>query len=257
MRTYRKCALCQQTDSPPNKEELMAKWVAREFPDHPWTIHSKTTGRQFKSRHDFGLTTNKICTRCNNGWMSQLENKAKPILTPMIHDTATTLDVNAQTDVAKWAMKTSVVFDIHSNRSPVFFTPDDCLRLFQAQALPDADVAIFLARYVGTSREQMQMTESRRKFAPSDPKSHDPLGINTHTMTFAIKHLAVQIFSLHRAKEFDSPLIVHAPSGWQDALVQVWPAIVDRAWPPRLALDENGFELFVHLWDAPGVSIDQ
>jgi len=31
------------------------------------------------------MTTNAICAACNNGWMSNLENQAKPLVEPMLH----------------------------------------------------------------------------------------------------------------------------------------------------------------------------
>lgn len=56
-------------------------------------------------------TVRKVCGKCNNGWMAELESKAKPLLSPMIKGQAQSLDRAAQLLVATWAMKTFVVLD--------------------------------------------------------------------------------------------------------------------------------------------------
>lgn len=53
-----------------------------------------------------------VCEKhCNNGWMSDLERDAKPLLEPLIYGHATTLRVRDQKLIAFWAAKTVAVLE--------------------------------------------------------------------------------------------------------------------------------------------------
>src|SRR3954454_12205133 len=48
------------------------------------------------------IKVKRVCGACNSGWMSELENEAKPYLTPLILGEATELDRQAREIVAAW-----------------------------------------------------------------------------------------------------------------------------------------------------------
>jgi hypothetical protein len=51
-----------------------------------------------------------VCAACNNGWMSEIEARAKAVLSPMVSGERTTLSPAAQLDLAAWtAMKGYIV----------------------------------------------------------------------------------------------------------------------------------------------------
>ncbi|HEY6256051.1 MAG TPA: hypothetical protein VIY51_09695 [Xanthobacteraceae bacterium] len=44
-----------------------------------------------------------VCRRCNNNWMSILQNRAKPMLLPLMHGEKSTLNERKQSIIAAWA----------------------------------------------------------------------------------------------------------------------------------------------------------
>ncbi|MBD8218185.1 hypothetical protein IFU40_06005 [Microbacterium sp. CFBP 13617] len=62
-----------------------------------------------KPLHAHNLTI-PVCRACNNGWMSQLEDSARPHLIPLIEGQTDELTAAASTDVMRWAAKTAVAF---------------------------------------------------------------------------------------------------------------------------------------------------
>ena len=105
------CIFCGPTDEPITNEHLWSMWVAELFRLSPkgatWNALVRVrTGtrdssewrsqpvRRWKSRR-IELTMKTVCRRCNNGWLSELENRfCKPVLSPMMmRGAGTTLSV--------------------------------------------------------------------------------------------------------------------------------------------------------------------
>src|SRR5271157_1160905 len=57
------------------------------------------------------LRLRRVCTTCNNGWMSQLEGRAIPVITRLLDHPACTLDIHDCKTLALWAVKTSMVLE--------------------------------------------------------------------------------------------------------------------------------------------------
>jgi hypothetical protein len=140
MPKYPTCIFCNRNDSKPSKEELLAKWFAREFPGATWQVTREKGGGQsavtFSTRGHFGAVSRKACERCNNTWMSRLESHAKPILKSMMHGEQTILSRDDQLTLARWMTKSAVVYDTHGTINEYFFTKADCHTLFASNAMP-------------------------------------------------------------------------------------------------------------------------
>ncbi len=52
-----------------------------------------------------------LCATCNNGWMSMLENEAKPILESILDEKLKDIDAASQSTLACWAVKTAMVLE--------------------------------------------------------------------------------------------------------------------------------------------------
>jgi hypothetical protein len=97
-----------------------------------------------------------VCSKCNHGWMSRLEEEVKPILIRLIGDPRLleTLSREARFTVARWVLKTAAAL----NRCSSYGTsddgigrsvPDEHLRTLAAGGLP-ADVLVVGAGYQST-----------------------------------------------------------------------------------------------------------
>ena len=87
MTSYPRCVFCEQKNSAPSKEDVFAKWIARECPEGRFRVYREATphkeAQEFRMRGHRASDT-KTCTKCNNKRMSDMENKVKPILRPAI-----------------------------------------------------------------------------------------------------------------------------------------------------------------------------
>jgi hypothetical protein len=94
-----------------------------------------------------GLTVNAVCKPCNEGWMARLENQVRPFLTPMIRDGAeTVLSREQQFSLARWMLKTAMVFEFTNPATPFYtFNDRDALR----NGLLIGATVIWIARYEG------------------------------------------------------------------------------------------------------------
>src|SRR2546421_10873819 len=149
MTTYPTCVFCGKNDSPPDKEDVLPKWIAREFPDVVWEIIDSDTKFSYKTRGHLGLTTRKPCRRCNNMWMSKLEDAAMPILKPLMHGKTATILPLHQLIIVTWFFKTAVMYDAHSEKKrPAYFTDLECRALMTSYAF-NPQYQFFLGAYHG------------------------------------------------------------------------------------------------------------
>jgi hypothetical protein len=98
------------------------------------------------------LVTGQVCARCNNGWMSQLEEQARPLLVPLIDASREVVDLteDERAILGRWTLKTAAVLNagsnFHSNVPPNHFRA-----LYRRGRLPPKGVKIFGQQHHGTS----------------------------------------------------------------------------------------------------------
>lgn len=98
---------------------------------------------------DMGVTANAICKDCNEGWMNDLEAAVRPFLTEMIRTgTPRQLTLEQQASLAKWSVKTTMVFEFRGDTTPFYtFEQRNDLR---HNRIPAATL-IWVGRYEGTT----------------------------------------------------------------------------------------------------------
>ena len=108
------CIFCEEPSA--SKEDIFPNWFdgAFQLPDG-WTydnlvlsIGSKQKAPQTKIATK-QTSVRCVCEGCNNGWMSQLENQVKPILTPLMNGHAFDLDLDDQLTLARWVCLLSLI----------------------------------------------------------------------------------------------------------------------------------------------------
>src|SRR5437763_6129026 len=117
MTQFPQCAFCLKNDSPLHKEEVFAKWIGRQFSAMQWTGFDAKTGEVRTSSQSREIVVlicqDKICLKCNNEWMSVIENDVKPILKSLMDTTRNTpLTTSDQRRLAKWLIKTVCVLEL-------------------------------------------------------------------------------------------------------------------------------------------------
>jgi hypothetical protein len=125
-RQLRRCIFCGGGGIRGNKmseEHTWSMWMHPFLPkfenpikDLGYTALSFTdmrATRSFFSRqgHAYSETFKVVCERCNNGWMGQIEEAAKPILIPLIQAQQTSLFRNNRKALAEWIALKAIVID--------------------------------------------------------------------------------------------------------------------------------------------------
>lgn len=117
----KKCIFCQRDDQKITREHILPNWLSKMYGRHTVCVNESTTedGTVIYSYPSkiFQQTSNTVCAACNNGWMSEIENQAKPILERMLKGKNVVLDKKKQLRIATWAMKTVLVIN-HNNPAP-------------------------------------------------------------------------------------------------------------------------------------------
>lgn len=110
-----RCIFCGDSDM--TEEHLIAAWVLRAFhrrrrPDPGFTGTFVGGGEMRLSPKEPISTAKVVCRRCNNGWLSVVDNAAAEVLKPLIRgDDTVTLDAKGQTVFAAWIYKCALIFD--------------------------------------------------------------------------------------------------------------------------------------------------
>jgi hypothetical protein len=200
---------------------------------------SEMETRTFQAR-PFAQRVRHVCTGCNVGWMSSLEEEAKPVLTPMIQGRGKELHAGDQRQVATWAFKTAAMFDLVGIKGGGF--PREHLRwLFdhrdQPNPLPpymhvwlaacrDGEaVPVFKQHGLRLEGEGIQLAVGER---------------NGYSATFTVGHLALQVFG---ATVPEGVLVTNAGQFAAVTAVQIWPPPGRSViWPPARLLTAAGID---------------
>lgn len=138
----RSCVFCRQPGKLTNEDAwprwLIAHIVKKGAPvNQRWGSQLGLTG--FTSTQQ-NMTVRRVCSDCNNGWMSDLEVAAKPLLLPWIDGNRTRLLYDDQQTTATWAIKTAMMLQYSPlHKSGVVIPGSHYEALFQPKtSAPDA-----------------------------------------------------------------------------------------------------------------------
>lgn len=138
------CVFCGQLKA--SKEHVYPKWLRSLQAPYDGVISVVETpqGNQVRpTQVPFDITVNTVCRDCNTGWMHDLEEATRPLLTRMIRGQLCELTLTDQHLLAQWVYKT--VLMIHEqSRAASLVPPEHFKSLFKAR-VPPAGTAIWLA----------------------------------------------------------------------------------------------------------------
>jgi hypothetical protein len=178
--------------------------------------------------------------------MSDLEDKARPILGPLINGKPAQLSTSDQLLVARWFLKTIMVYEFQEPILRPFFTSTHRKNLYELSLIPTATL-MYLAAFVWDERPILR-TRSQQFDLIVSPGTPNAFPVDAYSATFIINHLVLQVFS------FKPP---HGSEGtdWQfklkhgrHAQLELWPIVGNRHWPPATGFDLSTIDLFTNRW---------
>lgn len=196
--------------------------------------------------HDVDVIARCVCNTCNSGWMNHLDQRAQPVMAPLVKSLAThLLSPDEQRLLARWAMKIAVVLDY-----AVTLTDDPCadprpLGVIDASVhkrlvrdeLPPEDTHIWLA--AGRETEPLIRSLTGGAQAPQPTFHGVPLlgkkRPKLYAVTFRVNHAVFQAF------------VPDPGSGWlpgndfDEFVIQLWPPTFKAlSWPPTKIFETDG-----------------
>lgn len=135
----------------------------------------------------------RVCERCNNGWMNDLEGEAMEILKPLIAGTMPLVSISDEerTIVAKWATKTAYVM---SYAVPLKKTPEPShLRYVKENkgAVPSR-VGVFGGQNIATADFRQIQRNSWYHLTNTQPTTRIP-PVGTYKIAFQFRHLMLLV----------------------------------------------------------------
>jgi hypothetical protein len=234
-RASKYCIFCG--GSPTTREHIWADWLAKYIPK-TMKKHSSTTsilnpdrsiertlrvwGGDPRSRQ-----LQIVCKHCNNGWMSELQQQAKPILIPLItgklkDSKPLLLDLKRQNILAAWSAMSVICSEyFYPGRAAISVT--DRRWLFNTKTAPN-DFRIWIGDFERREwkphwgHHSLRVTEhGPERWAIQEdgtPRS------NTQTTTFVVGRLFIHAYSCPFPEILNADKIVGYVAS---KLVQIWP----------------------------------
>lgn len=226
------CMFCSEKAR--TKEDAWPLWLMKRFPTSSNAcIDAERGGRELgmwptaKPK----LQVRWLCASCNNGWMSRLENEAKPVLESILDDNLKNLDASAQTTLARWAVKTAMVIEAIDSNRPWFYSEDDRQLMRAAIALP-LRTSVWIAKCI--NQPNIYSAAKDLRTTPGD------YGVHAFATTMAFGSLAIQVVSIKTSAAISENITLTydvREGPWDQTLIPVWPIGQNlQAWPPRYGL---------------------
>jgi hypothetical protein len=178
------------------------------------------------------LLVKRVCGDCNNGWMSRLENDAKPILESILDDKLDVLNVPAQCTLALWAVKTAMVLETIDANQTWFYSENERRLMRVLQVIPQR-TSVWIAK----CSHQPNVHSEARHLQPAS----DEAGAHALAVTMAFGPAAFQVVTVRPPAEVpaDATVTYDVSDGpWDQTLVQIWPTShKTQVWPPAYGLE--------------------
>lgn len=235
------CAFCGRT-RPGSEEHAIPRWLLRYIDkvDGTGTVRLRRGGATIEMP---AITTRRVCSPCNSGWMADLEEVASPLIKQM-NEQRVWLEMIHQFMLARWSVKT--MFAMHLAATPrsddLWMTAADYRLLTTSDLALPRGLSVMLGAYEGpiggTSGIEPVHAEIRRtSYASGEPVLRMAMqirGLLLHVVLFPSDH------TMHLTVDEDGAKHLHLL--WP---FRTRPRDVDRVhWPPSVCYTPSTVDRF-------------
>jgi hypothetical protein len=222
------CVFCSDPDL--SHEHVISRWLRDEMRiQGPVQEHPEFGSPRIWNT--LALVLPEVCVKCNTGWLSRAEDRARPILTPMLFgNRGLQLNAMQQAKLARWAVKTSFLIALKKSRAkPNGWVPGRSMSWLHEN--PDSDQPP-PGSYVwlGCLDAQRTIVSYMQSGSLLDDDG-EPIG---HVGLFSVGCVVFQVFCTEPgAAEYSEDRDGHfVPPGMEAGLVSIWPSRTVVRWPP-------------------------
>jgi hypothetical protein len=234
-----KCIFCDSMGI--TKEHMWADWlrkyIPRQLQNHATSFakyHPDIIERAIVTRtgDPHSRRIKCVCGNCNNGWMSQIQESAKPYIIPLLRGIPVAFSRNSQTILATWITMMVMVAE-HLNTEMVSISAEE-RRQFSADQKPLLNWRIWIGHHAAITHPLF--SHSVMSFAAEQEIQR--LGLNaaeaanTQTTTILLgKHFLIHVMS--SAVAWNIIQMWRLPPEIAAGLVEIWTVRYQyAAWPP-------------------------
>jgi hypothetical protein len=195
------------------------------------------------TKSPFKTVVDRICQDCNNGWMSGLQNRAKPIIEQILDNPKCQFEIHECETLSLWTVMTAMVLEGRIGREAWRFSDSESSSIAQGRNQLPPFTRVWIGRWVD----------------PTGPSyichllSGDGVSAVGAVTTFGFGTLAFQILKIASAGMTYVPISCR-PGPWDDILLEIWPFPSQPIrWPlPMGILADMGMEALELRFSPPG-----
>lgn len=224
------CIFCANESG--SEEHLWPDWMHRLVIFAP--INMQEADGPVIVGQDPEQTINTVCRTCNNGWMSQIEQKCVSRLKPMLLNQPLEIDPGGMKLLTEWAVLRAMVFESIKprNDNENFYAREERIAFREGQTIPDR------TRVWGGALEKSHIGYHGTDFTLEE--KGERVGTGSVGTVYA-GHIVMQVVTEHLSVEAQpGGIIVPPPGPWDQRLVEIHPNRPRRVnWPTQPFTDEG------------------
>jgi hypothetical protein len=228
----RQCLFCTRTVD--SAEHIWSDWILKDLKlSEPIRINIAKRPGVWKEGPEIRVKC--VCQRCNNGWMSDLENENKPHVGAMIHDEPTTLEPWQQKLLARWAVLKAIVIESANRLRTPFYTASERTGLTPPSPFLPIETRVWIGR-LSAKAFHAGGTDAWGEIEKI------PKALHASITTIVVGHLVIQVQTVRTLAMFsgtDVRLLQCKPGAWDVSLSDIWPIFGTRHWPPPVSFSKS------------------
>lgn len=237
----RTCIFCGTT--PTSAEHLFPAWIGRLFKKrgidgiHRYGSSEKGIIREWKDVDPLQYKVKAVCRNCNNGWMSDIENQALPILSQMITGKANSLNplvLNKQTKkiISIWLVLRAIIYWQFEKELPDI--PSSWVQFIKKNESCPVGWSVWIGANNGVvAPYYLEITSELEILEKDVVVVHPGLLMTGNIGNFVFKVLA--LINSDRSVSYTKP----------DCIIRTFPSNNESvSWPPKAIMDKDSMEHF-------------
>jgi hypothetical protein len=259
------CAFCDRSGhSKITREHAWPDWLGKGHK----LIHSRknyATGEKSEWLTAKGLVARGVCEECNTGWMSQLEDDAKPLLRPMMMGVVFWLSPEDQRVVRTWLIKTAMTMDLANPGDGAFFTQEERVCFWKTRfPHPEMRGSVWLSVYGGRHNGVRSFRFHREVDAVPRGFAGPARSFWTGMTTFQMNRLLAQLLWIRVDKDITDPFHMDTvQTKWQRRILHIgtprrtieWPGAMRPVADDELEEFVDRYRLFRGAADKPSTPL--